>query len=197
MAARDLGDLSDSEGRSEKPTTRKFDWCTRSSERRVRADRPLVVGRVRAVRRPDLDETRTRPRQHVRDAEAVADLDQLAARDDDFAPFCESREREEDRGRVVVDHQRGLCSRQAPEKTREMILARAARAGLEVVLEIGVAAADLRHASERGVRQRRAAEIRVHEDSGRVQDTPEGRPASALQLVHDSVGRGPAAHARP
>ncbi len=54
-------------------------------ERGVGADRPLVVGGARAVRRPDLDEPRTGPREDVGDAEAVADLEQLAARDDDLA----------------------------------------------------------------------------------------------------------------
>ena len=68
--------------RSVKPTTRKFDWCTRRSSAVSGADRALVVGGARAVRRPDLDEPRARAREHVGDAEAVADLDQLAARDD-------------------------------------------------------------------------------------------------------------------
>src|SRR3989304_4922006 len=48
-------------------------------------DRALVVGEPRAVRRPHLDEGRARAREHVRDAEAVADLDELAARDDHLA----------------------------------------------------------------------------------------------------------------
>ena len=51
----------------------------------VGADRRLVVGRARAIRRPDLDEARARARKDVRDAEPVADLDQLAPRDDDLA----------------------------------------------------------------------------------------------------------------
>ena len=47
---------SASGGCSVKPTIRKFDWWTRSSARGVVADRALVVGDPRAVRRPDLDE---------------------------------------------------------------------------------------------------------------------------------------------
>ena len=107
---------------------------------RLRPDRPLVVGRARAVRRPDLDEPRARAREHVGNAEAVADLDQLAARDDDLATFRERGEREQHRGRVVVDDERGLGARQAPEERREVVLARAALAALEVVLEVRVAA---------------------------------------------------------
>ena len=117
---------SSSRGSSVKPTTRKFDWCTRSSSAVVGADRALVVLRARAVRRPDLDEPRTRAREHVGDAEAVADLDQLAARDDHLASLCERREREQHRGGVVVDDERSLGAGQPPQERRDMILARAA-----------------------------------------------------------------------
>src|SRR2546421_565517 len=44
-------------------------------ERRLRPDRLLVVGRARAVRRPDLDQPGARPRKHIGNAEAVTDLD--------------------------------------------------------------------------------------------------------------------------
>ena len=94
-------------------------------ERRLRPDRPLVVGGARAVRRSDLDEARARPREHVGDAEAVADLDELAARDDHLASFRERGEREQHGGGVVVDDERGLGARQAPEERREVILPRA------------------------------------------------------------------------
>ena len=68
-------------------------------QRGVGPDRALVVGRAGAVRRPDLDEAGARAREHVGDAEAVADLDQLAARDEHLAPFRERGEREQDRAR--------------------------------------------------------------------------------------------------
>ena len=68
-------------------------------ERGLRPDRALVVGGARAVRRPDLDEPRARAGEHVGDAEAVADLDQLAARDDDLAALGERGEREQHRAR--------------------------------------------------------------------------------------------------
>src|SRR6266567_2378977 len=64
----------------------------------LRPDRALVVGRARPVRRSDLDETRPGARQDFRDPEAVADLDQLTAGDDDLPPLRERREREEDGG---------------------------------------------------------------------------------------------------
>jgi hypothetical protein len=45
----------------------------------------VVVSRVRFVV-PDLDQPRARLRDHVRHAEAAADLDQLPARHDDLLP---------------------------------------------------------------------------------------------------------------
>ena len=90
-------------GCSVNPTTRKFDWCTRSTSAVRSFDCAFVVGRARAVRRADLDEPRARAREHVGDAEAVADLDQLAARDEHLAAFGERGEREQHRRRVVVD----------------------------------------------------------------------------------------------
>ena len=69
---------------STKPTVRKFDGCTRSDHRaRGVAQRLLVVGQARAVRRADLDEPRARLRDDVGHAEAAADLHELAAGDDD------------------------------------------------------------------------------------------------------------------
>src|SRR5437764_12600446 len=59
----------------------------------LRPDRALVVGGARPVRRPDLDEAPARACEHLRDPEAVADLDQLAAPDDDGPPFRNSGHR--------------------------------------------------------------------------------------------------------
>ena len=134
---------SSSRGRSVKPTTRKFDWCTRRSSAVSGVIAPLVVGDARPVGRPDLDEPRPRARQDIRDPEAVADLDQLAAGDEHLASFGERGEREQHRGGVVVDHERGLGAGQPAEELDEVILPRAARARLEVVLEVRVAAPDL------------------------------------------------------
>ena len=129
-------------------------------QRRLGPDRPVVVGGARAVRRPDLDQARARAGEHVRDPEAVADLDQLPARDDDLAALGERGEREQERGGVVVDDDRRLGAGQPPQQRSEVVLTRPARPAREVVLEVGVAA-DLGDPLERGLRQRRAAEVRV------------------------------------
>ena len=68
-----------------------------------------------------------------------------------------------------------------------MILARAALAPLEVVLEVRVTRADLCHTGERGIGERCAAEIRVHEHTGRVEHASERGTARAVELAEDAV----------
>ena len=87
-------------------------------EGRLGAERALVVGDARAVRGADLDEPRARAGEHLGDAEAVADLDQLAAGDEHVPPFGERREREHHGGRVVVDDERGLGTGDPAEQRR-------------------------------------------------------------------------------
>ena len=142
---------------------------------RLGADRLLVVGRARSVRRSDLDEASAGPGEHVRDPEAVTDLDQLAARDEDVAPLGERGQCEQHRRRVVVHDERGLGPGQPAQDPGDVVLPGAARAGAEVVLEVRVAAADLAHAVESRFRERSPAEIRVHDDAGGVQRPPEPR----------------------
>ena len=87
-------------------------------QRGLGPDRAVVVGRARAVRRPDLAQDRARPGEDVGDAKAVPDLDQLAARDEHLASLGERRQREHDRGGVVVDDERGLRAGQPAEDAR-------------------------------------------------------------------------------
>ena len=93
------------------------------------ADRALVVGQPRAVRRADLDQPRARLRDHVRHAEAAADLDELAARDDDLAPGPgQRRRRQQHRAGAVVDRERRLGAGQLAQQRLDVRVPRAARA---------------------------------------------------------------------
>jgi hypothetical protein len=150
------------------------------------ADGILVVGGARAVGRSDLDELRAGPGQHVRDAEPVADLDQFAARDDYLAALGERGEGEQDGRGVVVDDERRLGACQALQRRGSVILSRASPSGGQVELEIGVAAPGRASPLERRLGERRAPEVRVDDDAGRVQHAPEARPSSTLD-----VGGGP------
>ena len=150
--------------------------------RRLRADRRLVVAGARAVRRPHLAQPRARSLEHVRNAEAVADLDQLAARHQHVPALGERGEREQDRGRVVVHDERGLRARQAAQDAGDVILPRAAAAGGHVVLQVRVAARDLAHAVERSLGERRAPEVRVHDHAGGVDDPSQPRCTRGAEL---------------
>ena len=82
---------------------------------------------------------RARARHDIGDAEAVADLDQLAARDDHFAAGGQFVQRQKNRGGVVVDgdcRARPAAARAAPP-TWTSRLPRRPRG--EIVFEIGVA----------------------------------------------------------
>ena len=116
--ARLLGEADDAEVRLVHP----------QEERRLRADRAprSPPARVRFVV-PTSRRRGARAREHVGNPEAVADLDQLAARDEYLAALGERREREQDRRRVVVHDQRGLRARQPPQQAAHMILPRSAR----------------------------------------------------------------------
>ena len=151
-------------------------------ERRLRADRRLVVGGARAVRRPDFPEAGTGAGEDVGDAKAVADLDQLAARDEHLAPVGERGEGEQHGACVVVDHQRALRACEPPQETGQMMLTRAARTLGEVILQIRVAEGDTGDAVDGRLGERGAAEVRVHQHARGVQDTAELRPADRLEL---------------
>ena len=156
---------------------------------RVRPDRSLVVGGARSVRRPDLDEARTRAGEHVGDAEAVADLDQLAARDDHLATLGECGKREQERRSVVVHDDARFGPGQAAQQRGGVILARAAGAVAQVELEVRVAARGLDDLSDRLRGERRAAEVRMDEYAGRVEHSAKAWAAQRLELAPQALGQ--------
>lgn len=161
-------------------------------ERRLRPDRRLVVLDARPVRRPHLAESGAGAGEHVGNPEAVADLDQLTAGDEHLAALRERGQRQQHGGGVVVDDERGLRPGQPAHERGEVILPRAPRPRRQVVLEVGVAPADREHALERRRGERRATEIRVEEDTRRVEHSPELRPAlprEIRQRPFDEVAR--------
>ena len=102
---------------STNPSWRKFDGCARSSAPVRSPIARLVVGAPRAVGRADLDQPRARLRDHLRHAEAAADLDQLPARDDDLrARPGQRRRRQQHRAGAVVDRQRRLGAGQLAQQ---------------------------------------------------------------------------------
>ncbi len=85
---------------------------------------------MRPIRGADLDESHARRFQNVRQPERTADLDEFAARDDDFASASERRDREQKGRRVVVDDERRFAAgeqRELATQRSESIAAAAAR----------------------------------------------------------------------
>ena len=86
------------------------------NQRRLVADRRGVVGDPRAVGRAHFAQDRARLRHDVGNAEAAADLHQLTARDDHLASGRERGQRQQRRGGVVVDDERGFGAGEAGEQ---------------------------------------------------------------------------------
>ena len=135
--------------------------------------------------------------EHVGDPEAVADLEQLAAGDDHLASLGERRQREQHGGGVVVDGQRALRAGQPPEDRRDVILSRPARPGFEVVLEVRVAGGGVADTLDGGRRQRRPAQVRVHDHARRVQHAAQARPPGLVELVVQSLAEVARIHSGP
>ena len=125
---------------------RKFDGCTRSHS--------AVAGPVAAVKSasrvrlvvPTSRSDRARLRQHVGNAEAAADLDQFAARDQHLAAAGQPRQRQQHGGGVVVDDDRRLGAGDRGEQALGVHRARAAA---------GQPAGRTRASNNRGRRRRR------------------------------------------
>jgi len=78
-------------------------------------ERPLVV-LTYTLSSFDFHERRAAALEDVGQPEASADLDELAARDHDFATLRERIENEENRGRAVIDRQRVLRAREFAQR---------------------------------------------------------------------------------
>ena len=104
------------------------------------------------------------------DAEAVADFDEFAAGDDDFAAVGERGQDEQDGGGAIVDDDGGFGAGQAFEEMRGVDVALAACAGFEIVFEIGVLRGGAAKFFDGGFGERRAAKIGVQDDAGGVDD---------------------------
>ena len=133
-----------------------------------RIERRAVIGEARAVRRADLDQLRARGAHDVGDPERAADLDQLPAGHEDGPALRERLEREEQRGGAVVDDERVLGVGQGREEQLGTARPPASAPGLAIDLQVRVPGGRARHGADRGVGERRATEVRVQHDAGRV-----------------------------
>src|SRR5208283_921530 len=101
-------------------------------------DGVFIVGQARAVRRAHLAQDRAALLHDFRDAKAIADFDQFAARDDDFAASRQGRERQQHGRRAIVHHNGRFRAGQALDQARRVYVAFSACPGLQIVFQIGV-----------------------------------------------------------
>jgi hypothetical protein len=128
---------------------------------------------VGAVGRADLLEDGTALGHNVRDPERAPDFDQVPARDDHAAAPGEGFQADEHRPGVVVDHHGILGAGDLAQEVPHGRVARAAPAGREVVLEVGVAPGHGQHALHRLLGQQGAAEVGVDDDARGVHHPPQ------------------------
>jgi hypothetical protein len=143
-------------------------------------ERALEVAQVRSVRGADLAQPAAGGFHYLGDTEGAADLDQLAARDDDFLAARYGIQCEKDRGRVVVDDRGGFRAGQPAQQGLHMRVAFPAPRFAEVELE----RAGVRHCGRGRFggpwRQKCAAQVRVQHGAAEVEHAPQGRPARCL-----------------
>ncbi len=132
----------------------------------------LIVTRVRAVRSADFDQLAAGRLHDVGHAKRTADLDQLSARDDCLLARSQRFQRQQHRGRVVIDDGSGFRAGELAQQPFDNLIALATAAALEVVLQRGVAAHGVSDRVDRLVGQQRTAQIRMNHRAGQVEYRP-------------------------
>src|ERR1700722_2719142 len=150
-------------------------------------DGGFVVREARAVRGADFAQRRAALRHDFGNAEAVANFDEFAARDKDFAIASERGEDKQHGGGAIVDDDGGFGAGEALEKLTGMNVAFAARAGFEIVFEIGILRCGAAKFLDGGFGERGAAEIGVEDDAGGVDDGLERLGKDLFDGVGDFV----------
>ena len=144
---------------------------------------------MRAVGGADLDELGARRRHDIGDAKAAADLDKLAAANDDLLACGMGRQHQQHRGGVVVDHKRVLGTGERADQMRGVFLARPARAGVHAVLERTVPARNLGHGLCRRLRERGAAQVGMDDHARGVDGRAQARQRGAVRTPLDRRGQ--------
>jgi len=150
-------------------------------------DGVFVVCEARAICGADFTERGAALLHDFGDAEAVADFDEFAARDEDFAVTREGGESEKDGGGTIVDDDSGFGAGEAFEEMRGVDVALAAGTELEVVFEIRILRGGAAEFFDGGLGERGAAEIGVKDDAGGVDHGLERLGEDLLDGVSDFV----------
>ncbi len=130
-----------------------------------------IVLEMRAVGGADLDQPAAGASHDVGNAEGAANLDQLAARDDDLAASRQRVQRQEHGRGIVVDRGRRLGAGEPRQPRHNVLVALAAGAAREIVFERGRRAHRLDGGLDGFLGEQRAAEVGVQHRAGQVEDT--------------------------
>ncbi len=87
-----------------------------------RPNGPLVVGEASDIRGADLTKNGSADRHDFRNAEAAADLDELAARDDDVFALAQRPQSDDRGGGIIVDRRRRLGAGQSADPFTDGVL---------------------------------------------------------------------------
>ena len=156
---------------------------------RIGRDGALVVAQMRAVGGADLDKLGARSRHDIGDAKAAANLDKLAAADDNLFARGMGGKHQQHRGGVVVDHKRVLGTGKRANQLCSVLLARPARAGVHAVLERAVAARDLGHGLGGRLRERGTAQVGMNDHARGVDGRAQARQRRAVGTPLDGRGQ--------
>ena len=150
------------------------------------ADRPAIVPDAGPVCGPHLPQNRLRGFKYVGNPESVADLDQLAPRNDDLASARQFVQDEEDGGRIVVDDDAG-CADQALDQLPTVDIPLSAESRREIVLEIGVGSCRLDDGVNGHLSKRRTSQIGVKDHARSVDHGAQGIPQQPFDGLADQV----------
>ena len=156
-------------------------------QRGRRADGAFVVGEAGPVGRADLDDLRPRGGEDLRDAERAADLDQLAARDDDLAPRASAARASSRAAALLLVTRAASAPVSVGEQPFEAAGALAAAAGREIDLEVAGGGLKGRQPRRDLRGQRRTPEVGVQEDPGGVQHPAQGRSEPRLETEAEAL----------
>ena len=157
---------------------------------RLFVDCVSVVRQMRAIGCPDFAKDRAALLHNLRDSKAVPDFNQLSARNDHFAAPCQRRKRHQHPRRAIVDDNGGFRPRESRQQFGCMHIPLPPRTRFQIVFQVRI----LRRRAPEFVhgcfRQRRAAQIRVQNHSGRVNDRLQRARQNFFHLVRDELFHG-------
>jgi hypothetical protein len=156
----------------------------------VWADGALVVAEAGLVGGADFFETGAGGLEDFGEAEAAADLDELASRDEDFATLGEGSEGEDGGGGVVVNDGGGRGAGETGQEGGDEGGPAASGTGFEVELEVAVSGGGLADVFDGFGGERGPAEAGMEQDSGGVQDGAEVGAGFEEEEFSGSLGDG-------